>query len=56
MPQVAEYLLFVESIFRFHTTQHFKHMLSPLATFLQVKAEGSSLEVTETQSGVENRK
>jgi len=30
MPQVAEYLLFVESTFRFHTTQHSnKQMLSP---------------------------
>ena len=29
MPQVAEYLLFIESTFRFHTTQHSKQMLSP---------------------------
>ena len=29
MPQVAEYLLFVESTFRFHTPQHSKQMLSP---------------------------
>jgi len=29
MPQVVEYLLFVESTFRFHTTQHSKQMLSP---------------------------
>jgi len=29
VPQVAEYLLFVESTFRFHTTQHSKQMLSP---------------------------
>jgi len=31
MPQVAEYLLFVESMFRFHTMQHSKQMHSPLS-------------------------
>jgi len=29
MPQVVKYLLFVESTFRFHTTQHSKQMLLP---------------------------
>ena len=44
MPHIAEYVLFVESTFRFHTPQHSKQMLSPYVS--SVKAEGSSHEVT----------